>query len=37
MGKEIIAFDLIEIEKRKFHHHKNLILLKDVDTDNTGI
>ena len=21
-------------EKRKFHHRKNLIMLKDVDTDN---
>ena len=34
MGNEIIAFDNIEIEKRKFLHRKNLILLEDVGIDN---
>ena len=28
MNKEIITFGDIEIEKRKFHHHKNLILFE---------
>ena len=30
MGKEIIAFSDIEIEKRKFHHLENPILLEDA-------
>ena len=34
MGKEIITFGDIEIEKRKFHHRKNLIFLEYVDIDN---
>ena len=34
MSKEIIAFVNIEIEKRKFHHCKLLILLGDGDIDN---
>ena len=34
MGKEIITFGNIEIEKRKFHHRQNLILLEDLDLDN---
>ena len=29
MGKEIITFGNNEIEKQKFHHGKNLILLED--------
>ena len=37
MGQEIIVFDNIEIEKRKFHHHKNPILFEDVDIDNTHV
>ena len=31
MGKEIVLFGNIEIERRKFNHRKNLILLEDVD------
>ena len=34
MNKEIITFGDIEIEKRKFHHRKNLILLEYVDIDS---
>ena len=34
MSKEIIVLDNIEIEKRKFYHHKNLVMLQDVDIDN---
>ena len=34
MGKEIITFGNIEIEKRKFYHRKNLILLEDLYIDN---
>ena len=34
MNKEVISFGNIEIEKLKFHHLKNLILLQDVDIDN---
>ena len=34
MNKEIITFADIEIEKLKFFHCINLILLKDVDIDN---
>ena len=34
MSKEIISFDNIELEKRKFHHYKNLILLQDVVINN---
>ena len=34
MCKEIKTFGVIEIEKRKFYHCKNLILLEDVDIDN---
>ena len=37
MGKEIITFGDIEIEKRKFHHRKNLISLEYVDIDNIMI
>ena len=33
-SKEIIDFGNIEIQKRKFHQCKNLILLQDVDIDN---
>ena len=33
MGKKIISCSNIEIEKRKFHHRKNLIFLKEVDIE----
>ena len=33
MGKKIINCNNIEIEKRKFHHRKNLIFLKEVDIE----
>ena len=31
MGKEIITFGDIKVEKRKFHHYENLILFRDAD------
>ena len=34
MNKEIITFGDNEIEKCKFHHRKNLILLEYVDIDS---
>ena len=37
MGKEILTFDEIEIEKNKFYHHKSPIFVKDVDTENVLI
>ena len=37
MGKEIIVCAKIEIKKRKFYHHKNLILLEDVDIDKMQV
>ena len=37
MSKEIIACGSIEIERCKLHYHKNLILLEDVDINNTLI
>ena len=37
MGKEVITFGDNEIEKRSFHHRKNLLLLKDVDLKNASI
>ena len=30
-------FGNIEIKKRKFHHHKNLTLLEDVDINNIQV
>ena len=33
MGKEILTFGDIEIEKDKFYHHKCPIFLKDVNID----
>ena len=33
MGKEIITFGDIEIEKQKFHSHKNQISIYDVNID----
>ena len=34
MGKEIITFVYFGIDKRRWHHRKNLILLEYVDIDN---
>ena len=34
MGKKILAFGDIEIEKNKFYRHKTPIFLKDVDIEN---
>ena len=34
MGKEIITFGYIEIEKHKFYRYKSPIFLEDVDNDN---
>ena len=31
MGKGIITYGDIEVERHNFHHRKNLILLEDVD------
>ena len=31
MGKEVLTFGDIEIEKNKFYHHNCPIFLKDVD------
>ena len=31
MDKEFIVLDNIEIEKPKFHYHKNTILIYDID------
>ena len=31
MGKTIMKFGDIEIEKQKFHHHKRSISIKNVD------
>ena len=33
MGKEILTFGDIEIEKNKFYRHESSILLKYVDTE----
>ena len=37
INKEIIVFGKIEVEKFKFHHRQNLILLEGVDIDNISI
>ena len=34
ISKKNTSLGNIEIEKRIFHHRKNLILLEDVDIDN---
>ena len=31
MGKKIIKFGNTEIEKQKFHQHKGLILISNID------
>ena len=33
MGKEILTIGDIEIEKKKFYHHKSPIFLEDVDIE----
>ena len=33
MGKEVTTFVDTEIEKRKFHHLRSLILSEDADTE----
>ena len=33
MGKEILTFGDIEIEKNKFYHHKSSIFYKDLDIE----
>ena len=33
MGKEILTFGDIEIEKNKFYHHKTPVPLRDVDIE----
>ena len=33
MGKEIITFDDIEVEKHKFYQHKSTIFTYDVNID----
>ena len=37
MGKEIVIFGDIEIEKGKFQHCKNLVLLEDVDIEKVQV
>ena len=34
MGREILTFGDIEIEKNKFYHHKTTIFLKDIGIEN---
>ena len=33
-NKEILVFADIDIDKLKFHHHKNPIMIDDVDVDD---
>ena len=33
ISEETISFGKIEIEKRKFNHHENVILFGDVETE----
>ena len=37
MNKKSITFGDIEIAKRKFYHHKNVILIDDVDINKLVI
>ena len=37
MGKEILTFGDIEIEKNKFYYHKTPILLRDLGTEEALI
>ena len=34
MGKEIVTFGDIEVEKHKFHWYKSPVFVIDVDIDN---
>ena len=34
MGKEIITFDDVDVEKYKFYHYNSSIFLEDVDIEN---
>ena len=33
MGKDILMFGNVEIEKRKLHRHKSSVPLRDVDIE----
>ena len=33
MGKEILTFGNIEIEKSKFYHYKSPVFLRDIDIE----
>ena len=37
MGKEMITFGDIEIEKHKFHRYKSPIFLEDRDVENASV
>ena len=37
MGKQIIAFGNIEVEKQKFHQHKNPISIYNVNIDRIAV
>ena len=37
MGKVIIAFGNVEVEKRKFNERKNIVLLEEVHADNIQV
>ena len=37
MGKEILAFGNIEIEKNKFHHHESPAPLRDIEIEKVLI
>ena len=37
MGKEVLTFGDIEIEKNKFYHHKSPTFLEDVDIEKVSV
>ena len=37
MGKEIITFSNIEVEKHKFHQHKSPISIHDLNLDRIAV
>ena len=37
MDKKVIKFGDIEIEKQKFHQHKNLMLINNIDINKTVV
>ena len=37
MGKEVLTFGDIEIDKNKFHHHKSPIFLKKIDIEKISV